>query len=492
MIEERTFRGTQHLSELIAELPSHCLLNKGITGCGGTTCELLSKRNSIVLVPTIAIVQSKADSKYCGVTGEVENQEIRKYLDRKLEYNKFICVYDSLPRLMNLLQNYENYFLLIDEYHLLFNDYSFRNKAIKFILDNFRKFHNWCFMTATPLSDKCILEELKDINKINYIWKDSVKVNLHPIDTTHTLVTLDRLIKDNPDKNLHIFLNSVTTIKKVISKFTKPSYRVVCSSSQKVARKAKITDPVCKLNFYTSCSFEGGDIYDPIGLAVILCDTYISTTILDVSTKVKQICGRLRDSIYKNEVYLILDANTHRYANKSKEQFEREVIKCEAEGLSRADVIEKYKTDNKIVYQSELSTYRSEGMYKNYLNKIDDNIFYDPNLKHIDEYNYELVHEVYSSSISVIMECSMQGFRTNNNEITDTGEEWASALLKPYIEYTYEQLKEMFIEPFKERGLKWNKKTSIKNYLPSYITKRRTIDGKRTAYYVFLLPQKFN
>lgn len=48
-----------YLSEAINKLPSHCLLNKGITGCGGTTVELKSKRNSIILCPTRNLVTSK-------------------------------------------------------------------------------------------------------------------------------------------------------------------------------------------------------------------------------------------------------------------------------------------------------------------------------------------------------------------------------------------------------------------------------------------------
>ena len=55
----------------------------------------------------------------------------------------------------------------------------------------------------------------------------------------------------------------------------------------------------------------------------------------------------------------------------------------------------------------------------------------------------------------------MKGFHTT----TDLGEDWAAELLEPHIEYSYEQLKEIFALPFKERELKWNKKTSIKEYL---------------------------
>ena len=49
-----------YLSELFQELPSGILLNKGITGCGGTYVELNSKRNSIILVPTIELAKNKS------------------------------------------------------------------------------------------------------------------------------------------------------------------------------------------------------------------------------------------------------------------------------------------------------------------------------------------------------------------------------------------------------------------------------------------------
>lgn len=45
------------------ELPSHCLLNKGVTGCGGTYVELHSLRNSIILVPTIDLARNKKKKK---------------------------------------------------------------------------------------------------------------------------------------------------------------------------------------------------------------------------------------------------------------------------------------------------------------------------------------------------------------------------------------------------------------------------------------------
>ena len=45
----------RYLSELMDFLPGNCILNKGMCGCGGTTLELTSKRNSLILVPMLLL-----------------------------------------------------------------------------------------------------------------------------------------------------------------------------------------------------------------------------------------------------------------------------------------------------------------------------------------------------------------------------------------------------------------------------------------------------
>lgn len=83
-----------------------------------------------------------------------------------------------------------------------------------------------------------------------------------------------------------------------------------------------ITEPIKKINFYTATAFEGSDIYDPKGKTIVVSDTNISTSLIDISTLFIQICGRLRDSIYKDQVTYICNTKTHRYLQyKSIEEF---------------------------------------------------------------------------------------------------------------------------------------------------------------------------
>jgi len=55
---------------------------------------------------------------------------------------------------------YKKFFLLIDEYHILFNQYVFRDKAVRTLLEIAPKFIEKTYMSATSLKDENILEEL--------------------------------------------------------------------------------------------------------------------------------------------------------------------------------------------------------------------------------------------------------------------------------------------------------------------------------------------
>lgn len=477
--------GINFLSEIYQDTPSHRLINKGITGCGGTTVELESKRHSIILCPTKNLVTSKSKNLYLGVTGDTLTSQIKNYIYSDISYKKIIATYDALPRLMEIIPNYSEYFLLIDEYHLLFNDYSFRSDAILFVLNNFRKFKDWAFLTATPLKEEFILEELKDIDQVTYEWEGATKVNITIRDTCFVQKELLNLMDLYKDRNLHIFLNSVSTIYKITEKLDTNSFRVVCSENSKLKIKnfSKINGSIKKYNFYTSCSFEGCDIYDKDGYCIIVSDTNISTTILDISTKIRQVCGRLRDSKYKDSVTLILNTNKHRYAGTNKDDFLQEVEKCKFAGNNWCRI---YNSSNEIDQDTLNRSYNKDTFATMYVRKYNEKYFYDENLRKMDLYNYNLISEIYSDSISVLTECSNAGFTATITPSLTKGVEWIKQemLDRNKFEYTYQELESIFSPIFKEHNLKWDRTRSIKLF-PNYTKKRKQIKGNRVIYYIF-------
>ena len=174
-------------------------------------------------------------------------------------------------------------------------------------------------MTATPIEQEYVLEELKHLPICEIDWPHLQEVKIRSRQTskpTQYVVKECRKVLDNdPPHNLHIFVNSVEFIAKVIdfAKLTPDKVKVVCSTSgdngennqRKLGKNYPLgqpSDPVKKINFYTSTCFEGCDIYDENGVTFIVSDGNKYNTLLDISTLFTQICGRLRDSKYKSEI----------------------------------------------------------------------------------------------------------------------------------------------------------------------------------------------
>lgn len=470
----------KYLSNIMDKLPSNCLLNKGVTGCGGTYVELHSNRDSIILVPTINLAQNKYQDGFLIVYGEVSDRKIKEYLDSNIEYKKIIGTYDCLSRLMKY--DVLDYFLLIDEYHLLFNSYSYRNTSIVFVLKNYDKFSNYCFMTATPLRDNTILKEIEHLDIINIKWTKAVPIKLNLIDTYFTVKELISILAQDEVCNYHIFLNSVKTIKYIIDKVKLKNYRVVCSKKNaKIPNFASTKDPVCKYNFYTSSAFEGCDIYDPIGKTIIICDTHLATTILDISTLIVQICGRLRDSIYKDDITVILNTSKHRYTSISRTTFLNNVEENKQYGIKME---EEFIKADPLFKNVLLRGFSEDSHHSMYINCYEDNLYYDSNLVNVDKNNFEVINGIYNNTISVLKEYEKNQIKANviKSSTSNIYNEIRNSLLNK--EYTFTELKDTFIPIFTKYNLSFTS-SMLNTYFPSFEKIRKTRNGKKDTYYKF-------
>lgn len=480
-------QNSKFLSEVIQNLPSKCLFNKGITGCGGTTLEIESKRDSIILVPNINLVLNKCYvyPNLIGVWGETSFTEFKEQLNKHL-FNKIIATYDALPKLIKWIGNaIYDYFLLIDEYHILFNSYSFRYDAISFILQNFDKFQDYCFMTATPLEDFNILEELKELPHIEIIWPQSVPVHVQVINTRFTCKEIINQINQalNEKYNLHIFINSINTIRSVINKINTTDFRTICSKEAEHKDKSEgklkiksINSSVCKINFYTATAFEGVDIYDPDGKTIVVSDTNISQSLVDISTLFIQICGRLRDSVYKDQVLFICNTNNHRYLKyKTDDEFSSD----SDEIARKAKIFESdFKQMKPESQETTLNSWDANPIFYqgNYLGKMNNNVIYDANFKKIDKQNYNVISNVFSSTINVLNNLNA----TKKVSLSIPNIDLYKELFKliPSLQISYEDLIFTCRSFFKENNITSSKQ--ISEFLSPICDKqRREINGKR-------------
>ena len=472
-----------YLSEVFDFLPSHVLLDKGMTGCGGTTLELTCKRNSLVLVPTVNLVLNKTLDGMLGVTAKTKDSEITEYINSDIPYKKIIGTYDSLMKLINI-PSIKDYFLLIDEYHYLFTYYKFRNNAIKFLLQNYTQFKDWCFMTATPLSDYNILEELKGIQTLKLEWRGKAQLQIKFSPTEFYNKLLDQRIYEclNSNYNLHIFLNCFATIKKIVNDYDKLPYRVVCSPNQKdksALNFQSVNSPVKKINFYTATAFEGVDIFDPVGKTIIVSDSKIVSTMMDISINIPQIAGRLRNSQWLNEIEYIYSATKHRYLNKNDLQWEQFVNSNRVDGNN---ILSGFAKLDQVEKSTFIRKFDELELFGAYINHTTDDVYHDPNLLRCDQDNYKIfknLSSLYTHSPKVQAELvqKVNSFKTEIEEIA------YSFLIKGH-EYTKPELEELF---FTKQLIPKQKIYDhfISENFDNFESKRKTIKGKKYTVYKF-------
>ena len=406
----------KYLSDLINELPTNCLFDKGKVGCGGTSLAIECNKPYVICVPFVSLVENKLaqypnerrKEAILGVYAGINKTDIKKYIE-SVECPKIVITYDSLYKVMDII-NPKEYNLLIDEYHLLFNQYSFRREAIQSVLKCYNKFKTYTFMTATPLEEEFILDELKDIRLIKQDWDDVINVKVQAVKCENveasTIKLIDGFLNGQVEGNAYIFVNSVDFIKNIIkkAKLTSNNTRVIYSKNNKTKLSipnSTVLDEPKKINLLTSTVFEGSDIYDENGRIIIVSDPSKANTLLDISTSIQQIAGRIRNSKYINWITHIY--STTRYSDLSYEEFKKLNLKNIEETKIAVEAYNKLPD----IAKKKLREFTADAYIK-----LDwDDIFeFDPNMAKIDMFNYKVSRGLYSARANLSKEYINKGF----------------------------------------------------------------------------------
>lgn len=356
---------SNRLSDILTDFPDNCYVNKQITGCGGTTLVLRNNVDYVVLVPYVNLLKSKvADNEHIDSINLIKrggewtdnDNEISEQLADRSKPRKVICTFDSLPALMKMKGFVASEFkLLVDESHTLVNLGSFKAPKCEYILQNYKKFAAYVFLTATPTKREYFPDLISHLPLCTIEWDNvrAVKFNLQKLEKGTSInnalfnLCLSYLL-GREEGNAHIFYNSVKEITQVmewLSKilnsnkkqvFNRDDIRLICSKSPRNEKKLDtrlgtwglvddvVDKPVGKINFYTSTMFEGADIYDQKGKTYIIINGLRDYTKLDFSTLIPQICGRLRDSEYNESINILL-SNIPEVASCTKDEWQSNV-----------------------------------------------------------------------------------------------------------------------------------------------------------------------
>lgn len=307
----------------LEDLPHNCIFNKVVTGCGGTTVALSNDEDYVVAVPTTELIINKIGRADAGVGIVRFDDETSRfvyglhgkyvpYMEKDIlgyvasnETRKIICTYDKIPKLCEII-NPKRFRLLVDEYHRLLKDYSYRERAIDGVLNNFRRFKSFCFMSATPIQPLFKPSCLEDVDDVIAEWQhkgEKLKVKLMQTNKPYTMAAnivnkylTNGYITVNGIKSYEafFFINSVTDIAAILEHchLSNDDVRIICADNDDNRGKlvgydiSNSRSPNKMFNFITSKSFEGADYHSETGLCFIVSSSCNKHTLASIDTDI--------------------------------------------------------------------------------------------------------------------------------------------------------------------------------------------------------------
>lgn len=478
------------------------IVNKTKTDVGGTYVAANCGSNYIIVCPFKDLVDSIAadrNNRYevFKCYGGVREYQFRKYIKNNTTY-KIAVTYDSLPKLIGWLSSTEGWKVLVDEYHLILEDMDFRYDAINGLMEEIQKFRHYSFLSATPIDLDFEIDFLKQLPHYKVQWNGVTKITPIRYKVTQLTKGLARFIQifldegiSLPDINgnvskveeLYIFINSVTSIKQIADtlKLNPNDVKICCAGrirNNKLLGEYQIesvSSPNKRINFFTKKCFQGCNLFTNNGLIIVASDAYRTQTLVDISTTMEQIAGRIRindeyQNIFRNVIVHLFSTNKNVMSDEEFEMLmqdkEKEADKL-LSGWNKLDKEERQTYIKRMNLDTELVSIINGKMVYN-------------NLKKQSFIYKQALRKTYKDGIS-IRDSFMQSEKfelTNQNKWKDFNIKLAKAmtvsyeqLLKDYLDSpseSYEQeypefpLIKRYLKESEMNTLRWNREKMLK------------------------------
>ena len=330
------------------------ILNKTVTGCGGTSLFLNSSIDVVIISPRLQALKDKHEqhpdtflfhSPYTNNGKRAADikrlmSELNSYIKTHGNTPFIVCnpakilvTLDSCDKVIDVLKNNEainDFLFVVDEFQCLMGDATFKGTTdMNFLIRLDCEAKNICYLSATPIQDK-YLDFVPQFNGLPYIkleWDEAVleepnvmEIQMKKDESAEKICS--RLIKDFRANGYFarkvvngqvvysteacIFLNEVRSIINIITKNNlKPDEVTVLCSEGKVSGLPKgfkagglctnKNNPINKtFTFCTKASFEGVDFYSTNAMTYVFINAGKEWQTLDIMLDIPQILGRQR------------------------------------------------------------------------------------------------------------------------------------------------------------------------------------------------------
>lgn len=482
----------------MSDNPKIFILNKGRCGNGGTTGFInYAKKHSkgiYIMVPNVSIAMSKElDDEICcvygGATGTDENKPVKVATwDSGLNIIKHYQEWGLAGEDVFDNKTWKNSLLVVDEYHKIVEDSSFREVCAKILETVIKTKLNVVMMSATP--DYELVEMLKEVS-----GKEVITVNVEypdlkepcipvyamfnyrkrdkegKITDKNTIKNIIHCVIDaNKEKQICVFYNNVKELNDIIDKsIYKDDIELLCSKNNEndVENWSNGFDKNKHIHFLTSAYFTGMDINTFIDIVIIIGGVGSAATAL-TNKSIKQITGRMR--LGYADLYVIKDSVPFNMEEYGINSTEKEEAKKYWERLSVTGDIEdwvvKHWLDYSYLCQSleAMDAWRTFDNFKKYMS-----VFTEYSVKKdtmtliekkpdtrktatFDEYKMKMLNNEkieYQHSYMCEKYIEVKGIekfeRATRNDIKRWYDKWKSSDGKDVDEFSQDELWKMFL-----------------------------------------------
>ena len=359
----------------------HCIVDKGVTGCGYTEFCLTNEDPVVLCSPRKLLLENKRDQHvhdhnilYLENKMEKDKQDYEavKAMKKEVEKHLFVCqelglspkfmiTYDSTPYIIQYLIELgllDQFTFVVDEFQSIFLDSYFKSNVEINFVESLQACESVVYLSATPMLDKYLerLPEFKDLTCYKLDWSDTGYVERIKIKRRRvaSLITecgniIDKyLAGDFPmalnsenqvveSKEAVFYFNSVSEITRIIKAkgLTPKNTLILCSPTTKNEAKLdkiKFTfgrvplkdEPNPMFIFCTSAIYMGVDFYSDCATSYVFADPNVDCLALDISLDLAQISGRQRNRLnpFKNEIVLFYRTKRKNEKKVTKEEFD--------------------------------------------------------------------------------------------------------------------------------------------------------------------------
>lgn len=452
----------------------HCIVDKGVTGCGYTEYCLRNSENVILCSPRRLLLENKADQhvndkNIIYLKNEITDYNTRVDFDQLISKHlidcqmfqlpvKFMITYDSVGYLINNLaakSMLDKFYLVADEFQSIFIDSYFKADVENDFVKEIKNCPNVIYLSATPMQDKYLnkIDNFRNLDFYQMDWSKSGYVEKVRINRKHVnsltaeagKVIVSYLEEDFPmlvsddlkiyrSKEAVFYFNSVNEIIKLLQKYNlkESQANILCSNTDDNRRKLKKVgheigriplkgEPNKMFTFCTSTCYIGADFYSDNASTYVFADPNLKCLALDISLDLPQIAGRQRniDNPFKNVINIfyrtlreenVYDRDEFNEIQKKRKEMTKTLL------LTYENASEEGKVALLLKYKNDIS-------YSKYANDFvsisNEKPVYNEFIEISNERAFDVQQEVYQDDINVTRTIDSLYVVEENKELRD-------------------------------------------------------------------------